>query len=195
MPCASSFIHSCRAQSTCRLPMRSAHDHDGCCVQLADRHALHLPTPTSVAGSSIELNILQPLCVDTLLPASPTIVLASCVPTLHCTARAQPAPAAALWYISGRRALHGGMLHRARCPCQVPDKNSQAITGLDRDLVPLFFESRILTCLTYTSRRGSQHRGQTAEQEDTKARKAKLQRPRTAAQGSLSHKVTAGKTS
>jgi hypothetical protein len=45
----------------------------------------------------------------------------------------------------------------------------------------LFFESRILTCLTYTSRRGSQHRGQTAEQEDTKARKAKLQRPRTAA--------------
>ncbi len=52
----------------------------------------------------------------------------------------------------------------------------------------LFFESRILTCLTYTSRRGSQHRGQTAEQEDTKARKAKLQRPRTAAQGSRSHK-------
>jgi hypothetical protein len=50
------------------------------------------------------------------------------------------------------------------------------------------FESRILTCLTYTSRRGSQHRGQTAEQDDTKARKAKLQRPRTAAQGSLSHK-------
>jgi hypothetical protein len=27
-----------------------------------------------------------------------------------------------------------------------------------------FFESRILTCLTYTSRRGSQHRGQTSEQ-------------------------------
>jgi hypothetical protein len=54
-----------------------------------------------------------------------------------------------------------------------------------------FFESRILTCLTYTSRRGSQHRGQTAEQEDTKARKAKLQRPRTAAQGSLSHKQQA----
>jgi hypothetical protein len=57
---------------------------------------------------------------------------------------------------------------------------------------PHFFcESRILTCLTYTSRRGSQHRGQTAEQEDTKARKAKLQRPRTAAQGSLSHKQQA----
>ncbi len=48
-----------------------------------------------------------------------------------------------------------------------------------------FFKSRILTCLTYTSRRGSQHRGQTSEQEDTKARKAKLQRPRTAAQGNL----------
>jgi len=54
-----------------------------------------------------------------------------------------------------------------------------------------FLKSRILTCLTYTSRRGSQHRGQTAEQEDTKARKAKLQRPRTAAQGSLSHKQQA----
>ncbi len=57
-----------------------------------------------------------------------------------------------------------------------------------------FFESRILTCLTHTSRRGSQHRGQTSEQEDTKARKAKLQRPRTAAQvaqGSLSHKQQA----
>jgi hypothetical protein len=54
-----------------------------------------------------------------------------------------------------------------------------------------FFESRILTCLTYTSRRGSQHRGQTSEQEDTKARKAKLQRPRTAAQGNLSHKQQA----
>jgi hypothetical protein len=47
------------------------------------------------------------------------------------------------------------------------------------------------SCLTYTSRRGSQHRGQTAEHEDTKARKAKLQRPRTAAQGSLSHKQQA----
>ncbi len=61
-------------------------------------------------------------------------------------------------------------------------------------ILPLFlffFESRILTCLTYTSRRGSQHRGQTAEQEDTKAQKAKLQRPRTAAQGSLSHKQQA----
>jgi hypothetical protein len=58
--------------------------------------------------------------------------------------------------------------------------------------IGIFFESRILTCLTYTSRRGSQqHRGQTAEQEDTKARKAKLQRPRTAAQGSLSHKQQA----
>ncbi len=33
-----------------------------------------------------------------------------------------------------------------------------------------FFESRILTCLTYTSRRGSQHRGQTSEQEDTLTR-------------------------
>ena len=58
-------------------------------------------------------------------------------------------------------------------------------------VILFFFESRILTCLTYTSRRGSQHRGQTAEQEDTKARKAKLQRPRTAAQGSLSHKQQA----
>ena len=58
-------------------------------------------------------------------------------------------------------------------------------------LMNFFFESRILTCLTYTSRRGSQHRGQTSEQEDTKARKAKLQRPRTAAQGSLSHKQQA----
>jgi hypothetical protein len=54
-----------------------------------------------------------------------------------------------------------------------------------------FFESRILTCLTNTSRQGSRHRGQTAEQEDTKARKAKLQRPRTAAQGSRSHKQQA----
>jgi hypothetical protein len=40
-----------------------------------------------------------------------------------------------------------------------------------------FFESRVLTCLTYTSRRGSQHRGQTAEHEDTKARNTKLYRP------------------
>jgi hypothetical protein len=35
------------------------------------------------------------------------------------------------------------------------------------------FESRVLTCLTDTSRLGSQHRGQTAGQEDTKARKNK----------------------
>jgi hypothetical protein len=69
-------------------------------------------------------------------------------------------------------------------------RNGAVVVGND-----FFFESRILTCLTYTSRRGSQHRGQTAEQEDTKARKAKLQRPRTAAQGSLSHKQQAYITS
>ncbi len=64
------------------------------------------------------------------------------------------------------------------CSCRTPEK-------------VVFFKSRILTCLTYTSRQGIQHRGQTAEQEDTKARKAKLQRPRTAAQGSRSHKQQA----
>ncbi len=86
--------------------------------------------------------------------------------------------------------------------CQCPPAGCSGVCATpdpeQHDWLPqhhFFFESRILTCLTYTSRRGSQHRGQTAEQEDTKARKAKLRRPRTAAQGSRSHKQQAKQAS
>jgi hypothetical protein len=61
--------------------------------------------------------------------------------------------------------------------------HTQAMLLGDGRLTFYSFQSRVLTRLTYTSRQGNQHRGQTAGQETTKARnKNKLQGSATASE-------------